>query len=45
MIKNADWIVDVGPEGGNKGGRVMFEGPPDRLLAYERSLTSPYFMG
>jgi excinuclease UvrABC ATPase subunit len=28
IIKNADWIIDMGPEGGNKGGRVMFEGTP-----------------
>ena len=28
VIKNADWIIDMGPEGGNKGGRVIFEGTP-----------------
>jgi excinuclease UvrABC ATPase subunit len=27
-IKNADWIIVMGPEGGNKGGHVMFEGTP-----------------
>ncbi len=32
FIKNADWIIDMGPEGGNKGGRVMFEGTPQQLL-------------
>ena len=30
VIKNADWIIDMGPEGGNKGGKVMFEGTPKR---------------
>jgi excinuclease ABC A subunit len=42
IIKNADWIVDMGPEGGNKGGRVMFEGTPQQLLDCEQSLTSAY---
>jgi excinuclease UvrABC ATPase subunit len=42
VIKNADWIIDMGPEGGNKGGRVMFEGTPEELLSAEHSLTSEY---
>jgi len=42
VIKNADWIIDMGPEGGNKGGRVMFEGTPEQLLSAEQSLTSAY---
>jgi excinuclease ABC A subunit len=42
IIKNADWIIDMGPEGGNKGGRVMFEGTPLQLLNTPQSLTSAY---
>ena len=42
IIKNADWIIDMGPEGGHKGGRVMFEGTPQQLLSAEQSLTSAY---
>ena len=42
VIKNADWIIDMGPEGGNKGGRVMFEGTPQQLLTAPHSLTSAY---
>jgi excinuclease ABC A subunit len=42
IIKNADWIIDMGPEGGNKGGRVMFEGTPQQLLDCNQSLTSAY---
>ncbi|MBC8065285.1 MAG: excinuclease ABC subunit UvrA [Chlorobia bacterium] len=42
IIKNADWIIDMGPEGGNKGGRVIFEGTPLALLECEQSLTSAY---
>jgi excinuclease ABC A subunit len=44
IIKNADWIIDMGPEGGNKGGRVMFEGTPGQLVHVEHSLTSAYLM-
>jgi len=42
VIKNADWIIDMGPEGGHKGGRVMFEGTPKELLKAKGSLTSAY---
>ena len=42
VIKNADWIIDMGPEGGSKGGRVMFEGTPRQLLDAKHSLTSTY---
>jgi excinuclease UvrABC ATPase subunit len=39
VIKNADWIIDMGPEGGNKGGNVIFEGTPQLLLSATHSLT------
>jgi len=39
VIKNADWIIDMGPEGGNKGGKVIFEGTPKQLLGAKHSLT------
>jgi excinuclease UvrABC ATPase subunit len=42
VIKNADWIIDMGPEGGNKGGQVIFEGTPEQLINVKRSLTSQY---
>ncbi|HLZ59346.1 MAG TPA: excinuclease ABC subunit UvrA [Ktedonosporobacter sp.] len=42
IIKNADWIIDMGPEGGNKGGMVIFEGTPQALLSAQHSLTSMY---
>jgi excinuclease ABC subunit A len=42
VIKNADWIIDLGPEGGSKGGTVMFEGTPKQLLNAKHSLTSSY---
>jgi excinuclease ABC A subunit len=42
VIKNADWIIDMGPEGGSQGGTVMFEGTPKQLLNARHSLTSAY---
>jgi excinuclease UvrABC ATPase subunit len=42
VIRNADWIIDMGPEGGTKGGRVIFEGTPRDLLGAKHSLTSTY---
>jgi len=42
VIRNADWIVDLGPEGGSKGGRVVFTGTPRELLDAPHSLTSRY---
>lgn len=42
VIKNADWIIDMGPEGGNKGGKVIFEGTPKQLIGAKHSLTGKY---
>jgi len=41
-VFSVTWIVDMGPEGGNKGGRAMFEGTPPQLLNAQHSLTSAY---
>ena len=42
IIKSADWIIDMGPEGGSKGGQVIFEGTPEQLLSAKHSFTSAY---
>ena len=42
VVKNADWVIDMGPEGGTKGGRVVFAGTPADLLDAKQSLTSRY---
>jgi excinuclease UvrABC ATPase subunit len=42
VIRNADWIIDMGPEGGSKGGKVMFEGTPSQLLVAQGSITADY---
>ena len=42
VIRNADWIIDLGPDAGDKGGEVVFEGTPEELLASGRSFTAEY---
>lgn len=42
MIKSADWVIDIGPEGGDKGGNVVFEGTPEDLLRIKTSYTAKY---
>lgn len=40
VIKSADWIIDLGPEGGDKGGYIVFEGTPEDLVNIENSYTA-----
>ena len=42
VIKCADWIIDLGPEGGDKGGKIVFEGTPEELIKNKISFTSKY---
>lgn len=42
VIKVADHIIDLGPEGGKKGGRIIAEGPPESILGNHESLTAQY---
>jgi excinuclease UvrABC ATPase subunit len=42
VIRNADWVIDMGPEAGSKGGTVVFEGTPKQLLQAKDSLTGKY---
>ena len=42
VIKCADWIIDLGPEGGDKGGQIVFEGTPESLAECKQSITGQY---
>jgi excinuclease ABC subunit A len=42
MIKCADWIVDLGPEGGARGGEVVGAGPPEEVVDLAKSYTAKY---
>jgi excinuclease ABC subunit A len=42
VIKTADWIVDLGPEGGDGGGRIIAAGPPEQIAGTPESFTGRY---
>ena len=42
VIKNADWIIDLGPEGGEAGGQVVATGSPDKIAKHPTSYTGKY---
>ena len=42
VIKTADYIIDLGPEGGDAGGELLFEGPPESAILCEKSYTGQY---
>jgi excinuclease ABC subunit A len=42
VIKTADWIIDLGPEGGGAGGKIVAEGPPERIARCAESFTGRY---
>ena len=42
VIKTADWIIDIGPEGGDDGGRIIAEGTPEEVAEIPGSYTGQY---
>jgi excinuclease ABC subunit A len=42
VIKCADWIIDLGPEGGDDGGRIIAEGTPEDIVKIKKSYTGQY---
>jgi excinuclease ABC subunit A len=42
VIKSADWIIDLGPEGGNGGGQIVAEGTPEQVALDPNSFTGEY---
>ena len=45
VIKSADWIIDLGPEGGSAGGQIMAEGRPEQVAKVARSHTGQFLAG
>jgi excinuclease ABC subunit A len=39
VIKNSDWIVDIGPEGGKNGGEIIAQGTPEEIMNVKKSYT------
>jgi excinuclease ABC subunit A len=42
VIKSADWLIDIGPEGGHRGGRIVAEGTPEEIAENNRSFTGHF---
>ncbi len=42
VIKCADWLIDLGPEGGVKGGHILYQGPPEGIIEVENSYTGKF---
>jgi len=42
VVKSADWVIDIGPEAGDKGGEIIAEGTPEQIAKVERSYTGKY---
>jgi excinuclease ABC subunit A len=42
VIKTADWVIDLGPEGGAGGGEILAQGTPEQIAANQRSYTGKY---
>jgi excinuclease ABC subunit A len=44
VVKNADWLIDLGPEGGARGGQIVFEGTPESITACSQSYTGQFLL-
>jgi excinuclease ABC subunit A len=42
VIKTADWVIDLGPEGGDKGGQVIAQGAPEEVAGVKESYTGHF---
>ena len=45
VIKTADWVVDLGPEGGSDGGEIVAEGTPEEVAKIKSSFTGQFLKG
>ena len=42
VIRSADWVIDLGPDAGDRGGEIVFEGTPEQLVREGRTYTAKY---
>jgi excinuclease ABC subunit A len=42
FVRSADWVIELGPEGGEEGGEIVFEGTPDKIKKCKKSWTGKY---
>ena len=42
VIKSADWVIDLGPEGGDNGGKIIAQGTPEQIIKSEKSFTAEF---
>ncbi|MDO8470413.1 MAG: hypothetical protein Q7S63_00340, partial [bacterium] len=42
IIRNADWIIDLGPDGGEKGGEIVAQGTPSEVMKSKKSYTAKF---
>jgi excinuclease ABC subunit A len=42
VIRNADWVIDLGPDAGDAGGEIVFEGTPEDLVKEGKTFTAKY---
>jgi excinuclease ABC subunit A len=42
VVKSADWIIDLGPEGGDRGGKIVAEGTPEKVAKSKKSYTGRF---
>ena len=42
VMKQADWLIDVGPDGGTAGGRIVFAGTPRKMAEQAQTITAEY---
>jgi len=45
VIKSADWLIELGPEGGKNGGHLIYQGDPRGILKVKKSATAPFLKG
>ena len=44
VVKTADHLIDLGPDGGINGGDIVFEGVPEKIISSKESITGPYLL-